>query len=404
MAVATQRMRSGARARDQHPLSRKAKIIGLVVGLLLVWRICAISLAAGHSDSSNDLAAADFAGASQAAAIAATEQRLNDGDFDGAKVFAKHALSISTISAASLRDLGLAEQGLGNWQKSGALFSQTAALGWRDAPTQLWLAQAFLQQKDYDAAAQRMDAALRLATPNYNLYGTLDQYIADPVFARAMARRLALNPNWRIYYLPFATGITEPALLARTRLLLMLSGSSAPPSRDEMIPVLAALIRDDRGPAARTLWTRSLRIPAAGIFDPGFANVGTSGMAPFEWSMLPVPGATVTVEQQGTRHILHATTDGSASGTMLRQATALSPGAHTLSFVGTIAGKAHDAFGWSVRCRSGRALLSTMRSPAPPPYRFEVPEDCRSQQVELLVSSDATAAGSAVSFKNIDIN
>jgi tetratricopeptide (TPR) repeat protein len=404
MALEQGRVKPGERARKQRPLSRKAKIIGLAAGILLVWRISAVSLAAGHSDSSNDLAAADFAGASQAAAITAAEQRLGDGDFAGAKVFSTHALSISAISAASLRNLGLAEQGLGNWQRSGALFSQNAALGWRDAPTQLWLVQAFLQQKDYDTAAQRMDAVLRLNPPNFDLYGTLDQLIGDPAFARAMAGRLLLNPDWRTYYLGYVSNLNGPALLARAHLLSLLSGSAMPPSREEVLPILSVLIRDDKAPLARMLWTRSQRTDSKGIFDPGFTNAGTTGMAPFEWSILPVPGATLTREQQGAANIVHVTTDGAASGILLRQATALPPGPHRLSFAGTIPPAAHHAFGWSVRCRSGRILLNTTGLAGPSAYRFDVPQDCLSQQVELLVASSAEAAGKEALFKAIDVD
>ncbi|WP_454884440.1 hypothetical protein [Sphingomonas oryzagri] len=397
-------MKRGKEARKQ-PLSRKAKIIGVVAGAVLVWQISMISLAAGHSDSNNDLAAADFAGASQAAAIAAAEQRLSANDFAGAKVFATQALSISAISAASLRDLGLAEQGLGNWRRSGVLFSQNAALGWQDGPTQLWLAQAYLQQKDDESAAQRIDAALRVAPQSTTLVDMLDPQIADPDLTNAMIERLQLNPNWRTHYFRYLNNAPLPALVARSRMLIALASSSTPPSRDEIIPLLYSLVQADRTKLARLVWERSQHVTIGGIYDPGFQQTGVTGMAPFEWSILPVPGASVTVASQGTGNILSATTDGAASGTLLRQITALPPGSHSLTYDGTIPTAAHNAFGWRIRCISGgKDLVNSVRDTADPPYHFDVPSTCGGQRVELLVSSSAAAAGSQVSFKKVDIN
>jgi len=398
-------MKPNMRGRKQRPLSRKTKIVSAAVGAVLVWQIAMISLAAGHSDSNNDLAAADFAGASQAAAIAAAEQRLTANDFDGAKVFATNALSISVISAASLRDLGLAEQGLGHWQRSGALFSQNAALGWRDGPTQLWLAQAFLQQKDHGSAAQRIDAALRIAPQSTALFDMLDQQIGDTGLTNAMIERLQLNPDWRIHYLRYLNNAPLPELISRSRMLIALASSSTPPSRDETIPLLYALIQADRTKLARLVWEHTQHVTIGGLYDPSFQQTGVSDMAPFEWSILPVPGANVTVNSQGPGNILSATTDGSASGTLLRQMTALTPGDHSLTYDGTIPVAAHNAFGWRVRCTTdGRNLMNSVRESSGPPYRFNVPSTCKGQRVELLVASSAAAAGSEVHFKKVDIN
>lgn len=406
MALEPQSVKSRSRHRARRqPFSWKAKLIAGAVGLLLVWQTSVISLAAGHGDYGDDIKAADYASVSPAAAAAAAGQRLTDGDFDGAKAFATRALSVSPISADSLRDLGLAKQGLNDWQGSGAIFSQAAALGWHDVPTQLWLAQAFLQQKDYEAASQRLDAALRTTPNSTRLYDIVDRLAATPQFVRPMADRLALNPDWRPYYFAHVDSVSKTSLLARSQLLIALSTSPLPPSRQEVIPILFHLIYEDETPLARLLWLRSQHLKTGNIYDPNFTQTGTIGLTPFEWSITSVPGATFSAVQRGPDTIMHAGTDGTASGILLRQATALPSGAHKLNYVGSIPSAARDAFGWRVRCiRTGKILLSSLGTLAPPPYSFEVPVNCVGQWVELLASTSASAAGSEATFKSLNID
>jgi len=395
-------MRNAARVRKR--LSNKAKIIGLATGAIAVWQIVTISLAAWHGDS-EDLSAADYAEISQSAANAAASQRLTDSDFAGAKVFSTRSLSVSPIYVVPLRDLGLAEQGLGDAGKAAAIFSQTAALGWRDPAVQIWLAQAFLRQKDYGSAAQRIDAALRTNPTSTDMYDVVDQMIADPEFARAIAARLALVPNWRAVYFRHLDGISAETLAARSRLLNLLSGTAAPSPRDEIIPTLYVLTRADQAPLARMLWLRSQHIDQRTLFDSVFANAAAIGTAPFEWTIERVAGATLAIDKQGTADaILHVTTDGTAAGVLIHEILALPPGPHSLSYSGTMSPAARNAFTWVVRCvRNGKTLLNSLGEPPAAAIRFEVPADCASQQVALMAVSSAAGAGSEARFKRLDI-
>jgi len=392
------------RAKARQPLSNKAKLIGLAVGGIAVWQIWTSSLASWHG-SEGDLSAADYAGTSQAAAAVAAGQRLNDSDFAGAKIFATKALSISPIDITPLRELGLSEQGLGDNAKSAAIFSQTAALGWRDTPTQLWLAQAFLQQKDYASAAQRIDASLRTNPDSTDLYPVVDHMITDPAFMRALAKRLVLAPAWRIGYLRQVDGVSPDVLDARAKLLALLSGNATPPSRDEVIPTLYALIGAGQAPLALHLWLRSQGIGSKDIYDPTFASAATTDTSPFEWTIRPVSGAALTTDQQGSGRIVTVTTDGSAAGLLMQETVTLSPGSRTLRYTGDIPAAARGALGWTVQClRTGKALLNTLQQPPASSYRFDVPADCTSQRVSLLVASSAAAAGSKAQFSRLDVN
>ena len=405
--MATRSLKSAARSRGQKPLSRMAKIVGGVAGALLVWQVTAISLAAGHGDEDGDIAAADYASTSPAAATAAAEQRLADKDPAGAKVFAAHALTQAPISAAALRSLSLAEQGLGNWQSASALLSQSAALGWRDASTQLLLAQAFLQQKDYANAAERLDAALRTNPQSTDLFNLVDQSITQPDFARAMADRLQYNPDWRPRYFTYTRNIPEEIQNGRVIMVDRLSRSNASPSRDEIRPLIYTLINAGKVTEARKIWAQTQHLKAGVIYDPKFEHVGTSAMLPFEWTKLTVLGANLTVEPatRGPGMLLRAQTDGSASGVLLRQMISLSPGRHFLRYSGSIPAGARNAFGWAIHCaQSGETAFSSMGSLDRPPYQFDISDNCGSQMVELRVAHDPAAENIEANFVGLDVD
>jgi hypothetical protein len=399
-------MRSQSRNR-RPPLSGKAKLAGLIVGLLLGWQVLVISFAAGHGDYDSDLAASDYASTSQAAATTAAAQHLQNGDAAGAKVFAKQALATSAISAPALSSLGLAEQSLGHWQQAGAILSQASALGWRDAPTQFWLAQAYLQNHEYTEAAQRLDALLRMQPTSTNLFDILDQLLVDRRLAAAMTDRFTLNPGWRSSYLRYP-GIISPAMLgARSTLLTYLARSSAPPSRDEIFPVVRGLAQTNQFASARALWFEAQRMEPSALYDPKFENIGSIGRVPFEWTVISVLGANVRMEpaSQGNGTTLHVTTDGTASGVLMRQMTMLTSGPHRMSYAGSIDPSARGALGWSIRCISTRkSVLETLNAPASKDYDFVIPEKCDNQFIELHAASSPAAAGSSAYFDRLELN
>jgi hypothetical protein len=400
MAMDTQNMKA-ARRSHRKPLSRKAKLIGLGIGSLLGWQVLFVSLAAGHGDQATDLSAADSASTSQIAATMAAEQRLNGNDPAGARIFARQALAISPVSATALRDLGFAEQGLGHWQQSNALLSQAAALGWRDGPTQLWLAQAYLEAKDYRHSAERLDAVLRTAPLSTALFDIMDQVIADKALDGAMVERLELNPIWRSRYLQYIG--TGTSAVSKAMLLTDLSHSKTPPSRDEILPVVSRLVQTGDVEQAKNLWF-AVQHASGTLYDPGFEHVMTTGASPFEWGQFAVLGANARTEPQRDSNAMmfSVTTDGSAAGILLRQLLTLPPGEHILDYRGIIPANTRQAFGWKIRCFKGGTLLDTIGTSSPP-YRFSVPKDCQLQYIELHVTSSPSAAGSKVTFNRLNL-
>jgi hypothetical protein len=399
MAVEARGMKSSKRARTQS-ISTKAKLIGLVVGGFLLWQVISLSLAAGHGDYEADLSAADYASTSAAAATMAATQRLQDGDPTGARVFAKEALSVEPLSAEAVRSLGFAEQALGHWQQANAILSQSAALGWRDVATQLWLAQAYLQQGDYPHAAERLDAALRVEPDDKTLYGVLDQFITNKDFSLSMAKRLVLRPNWRGRYLRQASGVSVDTLRAKSYILDILARTNAPPSREEVLSVVSGLIQAKQVQQAHEVWHGLMRA-GSHTYDSDFEHSGATGMAPFEWTLLPVLGANVSTEVVAGKSILRASTDGSASGILTRQLIVLPQGPHALSYVGSMPPPGGSAFSWSVRCVDTGKMLLNAQSVSLPFYHFDVPDQCGSQYIELRVRVNPAAASRSVEFYRV---
>lgn len=398
-------MKSRSRIARLPPLSKRDKVVGVVVGIVLGWQIITISLAAGHGYEEGDLSAADYATTSQAAAIAAAQQHLDDGDPAGAKVFALHALTISPVSAVALRELWMAEGNLGNVAQQSALVSQAAALGWRDVPTQVALSLAFLQQRNYDAAAQRMDAGLRIDPHSTKLFDILDKEIADPAFARAIVQRLALTPGWLQYYLGYTGGVAPATLKARASLSTDLLKNSIPLPREGLISLLYALTKAKETALARELWLKYQGSPEKNVYDTHFRNIGMNGMSQFEWAVLPVPGASVSADSsRNSGNALIARTDGTAAGVLMRQRLTLSPGPHTLTYDGTMPSSATKSFGWQIRCVDGRIALGNIRQAPLLPAKFDVPVNCDSQYIEFTVSSSLTTDKNEGHVNWVDVN
>jgi hypothetical protein len=390
----------------ERSLSLKAKLIGAGVGLALAWVVATVSLAVEHGSNVDDQAAADHATTSQTAAETAAQQRLNDGDPVGAGTFARQALTVSPISSRALRSLVLAEQATGHLREASGLLSQAAALGWRDEATQLLLAQASFDAKDYIAAANRIDAVMRVRSHNQPIDHALDQLIVDEKMGNAMSERMALRPDWRSYYFLDTGDDTSDVLKAKAHLIDTLSSSAAPATREETLAVTETMVRVGLISEARDLWFGQSNATKPVLNDPEFQHIPSGPAAPFEWSFPSLIGTTAMVDEgrQGSHSRLHVTTDGSTAGVVARQFIQLAPGPHTLGYQGTDSAIARAAFGWTVRCAPDGAVILFPTLDNKPPYSFTVPAaHCASQFVELRARNTSFGKAEA-SFSAVELH
>jgi hypothetical protein len=218
--------------------------------------------------------------------------------------------------------------------------------------------------------------------------------------------RLKLNPDWRPFYMVSIKDITRDALQARANIVEQLIKTDTPPSRDEIRPLLLALVANGKVGRARAIWLKSQHLPTGAIYDKNFEHISSTDAMPFEWTQLPVLGASLTVEpaRRAFGMAVRVRTDGSASGVLLRQWTTLSPGPHMLRYSESVPDPARNAFGWSVECTSpSKYIFRTFGAGSGPPYQFDIPRNCDAQLVELHVTSSAAAANSEASFTGFDI-
>ncbi|PXA83486.1 hypothetical protein DMC47_43300, partial [Nostoc sp. 3335mG] len=340
-------------------------------------------------------------------ATAAAEQRLNDGDAEGAATLATSALRVSPISAISLRVLGLSQQKLGNWQAGNALMGQAAALGWRDLQTQLWLAAASLQTKDYDGAANRIDGAMRVNPDAPELHQLLDKMLIDEKLRHALVTRLQLQPAWRLSYFSDDTVAAPDDALARAALLSDLVGTPNPPQQGELGTVLRLMTDAGHADQARALWMTANHAGPAPLYDGRFQHTDRDHPAIFQWALMSIPGTQVEAVPHGKQPglVLHVTTDASSAGILARQWLVLKPGAYHLSVTSDGSPAALQSFQWMIRCVPQSVTPLTLTgSGKRDTVGFDIPEKgCDRQSLELHAQPRAASANSEAWFSDMTL-
>jgi hypothetical protein len=131
-------------------------------------------------------------------------------------------------------------------------------------------------------------------------------------------------------------------------------------------------------------------------FDPDRPDRATS---PFEWSAGQVDGVQILPAGASTAPGLRFRIAPDGFGTVVRQGLILEPGRYALSAeTDSHAAFAAGVASWSIGCAGGPARLP-MR-PLPPigsqahalTWVFEIPQDCRRQQLSLRARGDSFGA------------
>ncbi len=396
----------GSRRRQHIPASRHAKWVGGSIAILLAVVTSYVSLNMGYGGDDNDLAAADHASTSQMAATIASQQRLADGDAAGASVFARQALKVSPISASALRVLGLSEQQQGHYPYASALMNQASALGWRDTPTQVWLATAYLQNNNYPETAEHIDAALRVNPTIRDFYNFVDLAAVIPAFVNRIVPRLVLNPVWRDPYFTDRIALPPASVHARALLLGALVNTPAPPARDELVIAIKRLEAAGLYQEAHHLWTIANHIKQSPVYDADFEHTQVAQAAPYEWLLLPTSGTNITPEARpGFKGMaLHVTSDGVSSATLAQQTALLGEGIHHVSVKADGAVRALASFTWVVRCLpKGPVVITLGGAGSMHGASFTIPNNCPQQSIELHAQPNAASHGGEAWFGRIEL-
>ena len=364
---------------------------------------CSTQTAAQLVDSGVETAAPLLAPWSSQAQSAAATRYETLGEVDATGRAARRALSVSPLDPAALRAEGMAAAARGEADRSAALMSLGARLGWRDAITQLWLIEHALAAGADGFAVQRIDAMLRQQRFVDELLPYLPRLLRTESGRAALAEQLAFNPGWRTAFFNTVAhdkGWSLPELLDLMQRLRR-AGSPATP---EQTALIRAVLADTGGFAeGRRIWLASggTGLLGDGEFEAAPGQVPDWG-GPFVWRAPPLVGlrlqiATPDVPLKGNAVAIDS--QGISQGPALAQTVVLPAGRYTVTLSalsktpGVIA-----QLGLGLGCRyDARGPLAP---PIPVPLRWSdvasgwqtargsvnVPADCPAQDLMLVVS------------------
>lgn len=306
------------------------------------------ALAEGRLD-----AAKRFAPWSTRAHAELSTQALLAGRSGEAMAEAKAALLLSPISAPALRTAGLVSLSRGNPTAGARLMEAAVTLGWRDPLTQLWAVAAAEQSGEPQKALQRAEA---LFAQHMLVAPALAQLLAAPPgqgMPALLASRLSQNPAWRRDLFDAAASLPPNALARFEQLLSLLDRSTAPPTPQEVGPLLKALVERGEAAEAQRVWALLHR---RALLTNGSLDEFDSGKRPLwpsSWMKSRRTGSAVAFEQvPGSVRNYALRIDGSQASTVLEQELMLPPGTYILFFSGRASGTAPVVLDWQIACAS----------------------------------------------------
>lgn len=340
--------------------------ICVLLCLLAAWGVFETTFRSAMLLAIGPIAAERFWPGSAEALAESAELRLAGNDVAGAAADSRRALERVPVKIAALRTLGLAEQARGDLAQALRWIILSGKWGWRDTPTQIWLMNWTLAQRDYRSAMQYADALLRRDVGNHDFYLALLPVLQDRDARSAFIARLQDQPPWRADFFAAMTEIDPAKAGAMTGVLTDLATTATPPTRLEAAPYLRLMVGQSDYDAAYALWGRLFagprdagRAPPNGDFARADARMlKPEEMSPFDWQ-LGMPGSAVaSVEQTGepARGLaLYAQYDGAAGVDLTRVLLVLRPGAYRLSaLMRSDAADAPDSLVWSISCHGDK--------------------------------------------------
>ncbi|MER9274109.1 hypothetical protein [Mesorhizobium sp. M0643] len=316
------------------------------------------------------------------ALIAEISSDLNDttkaADLDALLAKAKRALTFDLADARLYSLIGEIKYREGEKDEAYQLFDQARKL----SKTEIHALQRSIGRKietgDLSKAVAEMDILLRRWPDQFSAIADgIPAILSNPEGYQAVLASIGAEAPWR-GSLFLSLNKTPEGLDLANRLLLDLTGSSAPPTSSELAAVMAGYIRQKEYEPAYRLFLFSLtdeeRKLGGYIFNSTFEP--TSGGKPFDWQLQDQSGLEVTfatsqdaVEGEGGATVRFLNTP--VKNTALQQYVALPPGSYKISLVASARNlKLPKDLFWSIRCVD----------PAGEIARFNIPEGTYNRQ------------------------
>lgn len=264
-------------------------------------------------------------GPAAVAAVALARQ-----DFPETERQARASLAHAPLEPGTAGLLGAGLVGQNKWKEGDKAFRVAGQLGWRDIPAQLYWMQVSIATGDWDIAAERADAVLRLdpsQTDNPRIVGPFED---NPKGRQALIARMASNPPWVAAYLKPSADLPVPLLEKRAQMLGEMTGQNAADC-DLVAPFAGRLAMAGKATQGFRVWRKYCPAASAGlVHDPSFAAADPSPVVPFAWRL--VPSGSVSVNPAGDRQGLEVASRASFPREFARQMLVLAPGAYRLSW------------------------------------------------------------------------
>ena len=343
-------------------------------------------------------------------------------NYAAAEAVARRAVEGAPLHQKALRIVGMAQVAQGNPQGHETVRA-AGLLGWQDVPTQAWLMIDALQRGQPQEAIFRADALARRAGVRPELLPLIVAFADDSTTLPTLLDRLELAPTWRRDFFRMASEATATQTNTRDMLLRRLQRGDAPPTREEVTPVVRRLVVLGDYDRADALATDLLGKPRSGsgnlVDDGGFALADVyrrpnNERTPFDWEIGSTRGATATVGASAGQDdgALYVDSNGAQPAVLATKVVRVPPGSYRFAFtVVSPDANALERFNWSATCLPGtQALLEETSAAlvAGQARRVELPltvpsSGCEAQTLRLHAKSTSPRETVGARFDDIEI-
>lgn len=258
------------------------------------------------------------------------------GDVDLAQDLARKAVASSPIEPASTAILGGALLGGNDEERADQVFRVAAQMGWRVPLTQLYWMQSSLAVGDYRNAALRLDALLRNAPKLLTNRKLLDPLEQSEEGRRALAERLAEDPDWRHPYVADVWEVEPQVLARRHAVLLDLASQGHKLGCDEVSQLVQREVALDNPRAAQQVWLAHCPgARPASVYDGNFVRAQVSQTrSSLAWTFVGNADVSVLPERGPRPGESALAVDGTVNRptVFVRQLQLLQPGLYRLTW------------------------------------------------------------------------
>jgi hypothetical protein len=209
------------------------------------------------------------------------------------------AVAVAPLEPSNAGLLGSALFAQGRTAAAEAAFRVAGQMGWRDQPTQAYWLQSALLAGDWDVAARRLDAMLRLNPALTRQYLLLAAFESNPKGRDALVERLVQRPNWMEAYFSPGDDISRAALDDRGDIFAGLQ-ARIPLGCDIGAGYAAQLVAAGEVARGHAIWRDSCsQRDASLVHDPNFVDIARRVAVPFDWQLVPNSSVTAVPADAG---------------------------------------------------------------------------------------------------------